>query len=256
MSRQSSIYRLDPYFDNGLLRVGRWLTKGSLPEETKHPLILTKDQHVATLIIKHIHQHLTHNGPNHTLSMLRKKYWVMSGNAAGERVITECYYCRRYNGETCGAKDGRFAYESILPDHPPFTNVGDYFGPIEVRKGRGTVKRYGVILTCLASRAVHLEVANSLDTDACINAFSCFICTRGQVACIQSDNVTNFIGAERERWALASLHRFKEFCNRMESSGALILRQAHISHSWWSLGACDPHGEKDSQLSSSTADNG
>lgn len=241
MSRQSSIHRLDPYFDNGLLRVGKWLSKGSLPEETKHPLIFTKDQHVATLIIKHIHQHLTHNGRNHTLSMLRKTYWVMSGNAARERIITNCCYCRRYNGETRGA---------------PFTNVGDYFGPIEVRKGRGTVKRYGVILNCLASRAVHLEVANSMDTDVCINAFSCFICRRGQVACIQSDNVTNFIGAERELWALASLHRFKEFCNRMESRGALILRQAHISHSWWSLGALDPHGEKNSQLSSSTADNG
>lgn len=55
-SRKSPIYRLDPYLDNGLLRVGGRLTKGSLPEETKHALILSKDQHVATLILKHIHR--------------------------------------------------------------------------------------------------------------------------------------------------------------------------------------------------------
>ena len=74
-------------------------------------------------------------------------------------------------------------------------------------KGRGTAKRYGVIFTCLACRAVHLEVANSLDTDACINALRRFICRRGQVALIRSDNGTNFIGAERElREALASLN--------------------------------------------------
>ncbi len=98
--------------------------------------------------------------------------------------------------------------ERILPNHPPFINVGvDYFDPIEVRKGRGTVKRYRVIFTCLVSRAVHLEVANSLDMDAWINALHRFVSRRGQVVHIQSDNANNFIGAERElREALASLN--------------------------------------------------
>lgn len=98
--------------------------------------------------------------------------------------------------------------EQILPDCPPFTNVGiDYFGPIEVRKGRGTAKCYGVIFTCFASRAVHLEVASSLNTDACINSLRRFMARRGQVVHIQSDNATNFTGAERElREALEALN--------------------------------------------------
>lgn len=70
----------------------------------------------------------------------------------------------------------------VLPDEPPFTRVGvDYFGPFLVKRGRGEVKRYGVIFTCPAIRAVHLEVASSLDTDACLNAIRRLISRRGQV---------------------------------------------------------------------------
>jgi len=87
----------------------------------------------------------------------------------------------------------------LIPDEPPFTRVGvDYFGPFEIKQRRCRLKRYGVIFTCLTCRAVHLEVATSLDTDSYINALRRFIARRGQVTKMRSDNGTNFIGAERE----------------------------------------------------------
>lgn len=59
-------------------------------------------------------------------------------------------------------------------------------------------KRYGVLFPCLTTRAVHLEVEHSMDTDSYVNAFRCFISRGSQVRELRSDNGTNLISAEKE----------------------------------------------------------
>ena len=103
--------------------------------------------------------------------------------------------------------------DRLIPDEPPFTRVGvDYFGPIEVKCGRCTVKRYVALFTDLKVRAIHMEVVDSLTTDTCINALRRFIARRGQVKEIRPDNATNFVGAERHlreaihQWNQSTIH--------------------------------------------------
>ncbi|KAL7826262.1 hypothetical protein SRHO_G00340000 [Serrasalmus rhombeus] len=184
----SNISSLDPILENGILRVGGRFNKMAMPISQQHPAILPKNSHISRLIMRHIHQTLGHSGRNHVLSKLRQHYWIPSANSLARRTIKECVLCRRIQGKAGEQKMADLRAERITPDLSPFTHVGiDYFGPIEVKKGRGTAKRYGVIFTCLVSRAIHLEVANSLDTDACINALRRFICRRGPVATIRTD---------------------------------------------------------------------
>ncbi|KAK0144597.1 hypothetical protein N1851_017050 [Merluccius polli] len=77
-------------------------------------------------------------------------------------------------------------------------------------RGRTMIKRYGAVFTCLTVRAVHIEVASSLDTDSCIHALRRFIARRGQVRLMRSDNGTNFVGTERElREAVQALENAK-----------------------------------------------
>lgn len=199
VKKKSDIFRLDPVLENGLLRVGGRLARAAMPEEEKHPVILSKDQAISQLILKHVHQQLGHAGRNYMLSFLRKRYWITNANSACRKIISDCVTCRRLQGKIGEQKMSDLPAERLLPDLPPFTNVGvDYFGPIEIKRGRGTIKRYGVIFTCMASRAVHLEMAYTLNTDSCINAIRRFMCRRGQVAQLRSDNGTNFVRAERE----------------------------------------------------------
>lgn len=211
VKKSSHIYKLDPVLENGLLRVGGRLSKAAMPDDMKHPVILAKDQHISTLIIRHIHEQLGHCGRNHLLSRLRQRYWIINANSAVRRLLSSCVMCRRYRGKLGGQKMADLPKERLQPDLPPFTNAGvDYFGPFEVKVGRSLIKRYGVIFTCMASRAVHLEMAYSLDTSSCINALRRFISRRGQVLHLRSDNGTNFVGAERElREALSALNHKK-----------------------------------------------
>ena len=82
---------------------------------------------------------------------------------------------------------------------PPFTfSAVDFFGLWLIKEGRTEVKRDGVLFTCMASRAVHLESANSLDTSSFINALRRFICRRGPVRQLRTDQGSNFVGAKRE----------------------------------------------------------
>lgn len=47
VKRESSIYKLDPVLEGGLLRGGGRLNRASMPEDVKHPLILSKDQYIS-----------------------------------------------------------------------------------------------------------------------------------------------------------------------------------------------------------------
>ena len=87
----------------------------------------------------------------------------------------------------------------VRPGKPPFTNIGvGCFGPFTVKRGRSHVKSYGVLFTCFAIRAVHIEIANNLYTDSFINVLRRFVARRGQPEEIRSDNRTNFVGGNRE----------------------------------------------------------
>jgi hypothetical protein len=89
--------------------------------------------------------------------------------------------------------------ERLTINENPFTCTGlDFFGPIMITNGRKQEKRYGALFTCLTTRAVHLELANSLDTSSLIFALRNFMNRRGQPKIIYSDNGTNMHGADNE----------------------------------------------------------
>ena len=192
VKKNSCLWRLDPVLIDGLLRVGGRLDLASEPFDSKHQIILPKNDHVSNLLVEHYHQISGHSGKEYVLSLLCERFWIVKAGSAVKRALSRCVNCRRCQGPACEQNMADLPVDRLTPDQPPFSRVGvDCFGPFQVRRGRSLAKRYGVIFTCIAIRAVHIEVAHSLDTRR-------FIARRGQVKEIRSDNGTNFTSGEKE----------------------------------------------------------
>ena len=176
IKKSSSVYSLDPILINGLLRVGGRLKRAQLSLDAKHPIILPKNHHVVDLIVRHYHSVAGHSGQEYVLSLIRQRFWVIKGRVTVRKILRSCFICKRRQQRPGQQKMADLPADRVTPDKPPFTYVGvDCFGPFSVKRGRSIVKRYGVIFTCLIIRAVHVEVAHSLDTSSFINALRRFI---------------------------------------------------------------------------------
>ncbi|XP_064623536.1 uncharacterized protein LOC135485423 [Lineus longissimus] len=196
----SSIQRRDPYMEDGLLRVGGRLGKAaSLTKEQKHQILIPRKSPVATRILEDLHRKVGHLGRNVVLSHLRAKYWIPRAINLIKKIVYRCVICRRYQAKAMQQKMADLHVDRVTGGEPPFTRTGmDYFGPFIIKIGRSEHKRYGVVFTCYAIRAIHIEVAHSLETSACIQAIRRFVCRRGAPTVMHSDNGTNLVGAEAE----------------------------------------------------------
>ena len=60
-SKQSLLKRLNPVVDeDGLLWVGGRISSADLSKEEKHPLIIPRTHHVATLLVRYYHEQVAH----------------------------------------------------------------------------------------------------------------------------------------------------------------------------------------------------
>ena len=181
------------------MRVGGRMKQAHIDMNAKHPIILPKKCHVSTLVTRHYHEKVCHQGRGMTVNQVRASgFWIIGLSSAVSSLISHCVTCRKLRGLTQVQKMVDLPKDRVEPS-APFTYCGvDYFGTWIIREGRKELKRYGVIFTCLCCRAVHLETAVALTTDSFLNALRRFIAVRGPIRELRCDRGTNFIGAEHE----------------------------------------------------------
>ncbi|XP_054652021.1 uncharacterized protein LOC129192244 [Dunckerocampus dactyliophorus] len=201
----SNLKKLHPVIDpNGLLRVGGRIRQSGLSTDETQPIIIPGRNHLATLLVRHYHKVVKHQGRHFTEGAVRAAgFWLVGGRRCITSILFKCVICRRLRGNTELQQMANLPAER-LQVAPPFTYVGvDIFGPWDVisrrtRGGLSNSKRWAVMFSCMSSRAVHIEVIEAMSSSSFINALRRFFAVRGPVKQIRSDRGTNFVGASRE----------------------------------------------------------
>ena len=162
-------------------------------------MILPKDHHLTEIIIHHYHKIDGHAPPAQVLASTRERFWIVHGTSAIKNTLKPCIPCKRQDAVLGEQIMSPLPACRTASERPPFSSTGiDFFGPIQVKCRRSRVKRYGCIFTCMTMRAVHIEIAHSMDTCSFIDAFRRFACRRGDPKEVYSDNGSNLVAGEKE----------------------------------------------------------
>ena len=181
--------------DSGLLMC-RGRVKAWDGADTAVP-ILPYGTWVGTLIAREAHGR-AHEGEAGTLLRMRKVAWIVKGRKAARKAANDCILCRKERAKRCRQVMSDLPPERTSPAAPFTFTTLDLFGPYEVRDGkrrRVTMKAWGVVFSCMVSRAIHADVVEDQSTEGLLASYARFTALRGHPQKLWSDPGSNFIGA-------------------------------------------------------------
>lgn len=155
--------------------------------------------------------------------------WIRRGRELVKKVRRDCVVCRRNRAQPCKQMMADLT-ESRLDFGPlPFTRAAaDLFGPLEIGLYRNrTVNRWGVLYTCLVTRAIFLDLVpslSSMDFLLSLRRFitKFFILTTGPISSTQKESCA------KPPKSYMRQKRFQASCTLPASNGLFSLRGRHI----------------------------
>ena len=165
--------------------------------------ILPGKHHISLLIARYEHAVGGHLGRDATITKIRAKYWILGIRPLVEKIIEKCTLCKVKLEKLMEQQMAPLPPERLLMKPcPGFTYVMvDYFGPFvvggEVQK-RTRGKCFGLIITCLSTRAVYVDITQDYSTQGFMMTFRRYSSIRGWPTKIFSDKGSQLGGASNE----------------------------------------------------------
>ena len=164
--------------DKKLIRVGGRVDPSLVSYDNERLVLLPYNSHISKVIIRDAHQ-VGHNGVAATVAKTRKKYWIIKAHRIAKVIKSHCTVCREIEAKVETQLMANLPKFRLQSHTPPFLYSSlDYFGPLKVKVGRNkTCKHYGVVFTCLNTRAIHCELAVDASSLAKITILYCYFKT-------------------------------------------------------------------------------
>ena len=89
----NDLVSLTPFIDSdGIIRAGGRLQNTALSFDSKHPILLSKCE-LSKSLMRDTHKQNYHAGPQTLLSIMREKYWILSGKRLASQILHACVTC-------------------------------------------------------------------------------------------------------------------------------------------------------------------
>lgn len=139
------------------------------------------------------HVKLYHSGVGSTVTALRQSYWIPTARLYVKTILRQCVVYRKHSNKPYTAPDLAPLPKVRIQDvHPLFVTGVDFNGALYVHHRGEETKVYICLFTCVASRAVHLEVVTDLSTTTFILAFHRIVGCRSLPELMISDNASTY----------------------------------------------------------------
>ena len=215
---------------HGLIRYSSRVQDPFSQYSRNNPIILPKQSNFTNLYLAHLHRLLSHAGVGELLVHLRKDFWVPQGRQKVRSVIHRCVACRKVY-----AKPYPQVAPPPLPDFRvcqshPFAHTGvDTAGPVDYKVGKVIKKGHILVLTCAATRAIHLEFITSTSVDSVTMGLRRFFSIFGLPNTIQSDNAKSFVRCQKELMSVFKSPKMEKYL-----SDHRIIWKRYLERSpWW-----------------------
>jgi hypothetical protein len=185
------------YFDKfGMMRVAsRAQLQPDMSLASKFPIWFPKKTWVGRLILRHEHNR-RHSKTTRLAQECMSRFYCNGFTQVIKEVCRSCVTCQKKYALPGEQIMGQIP-DRRLGSLKPFSLVSmDACGHWKVKILNSSMKVWVLVLTCLQTKAVHLEVMEGLKTEEVINALERAVARRGVFEEIHADNFSSFVATK------------------------------------------------------------